>query len=155
MGAWVKFFKDRTTERGSDLDIEEKKASWSKGRLDDIISVQISQRTLCGVMSIPDTEWHQYDRYMASLSVGPQQSFRSARVIQAKVNTKHLGKNIIITNSTGIISIELTNQSTKDTMPIKSEHVGLWITLYILANGETGITFCERGAFNGDKQILK
>jgi len=158
MGSWIKFFKDRTSERGSDLDIEEGKASWTQGKLDNIISVQVFEKSLCGVLSIPDTKWHQYDRYMVSMgTVNPsiKQSFRSARIIQAKITSKHIGRSVMYLSSVGLLSAQLTNNQADNTILLEQKHIGLWITLYIIADGQAGVTFCERGAFHGDKQILR
>lgn len=41
MGAWVKRFVDGKFEVGTDYDVSNKKASWTKGRLDWISSVEI------------------------------------------------------------------------------------------------------------------
>lgn len=152
MGSWVKIFKDQTKEHGSDKDIELKKASWSKGRLDNIISVQLFEKSVCCVLSVPNTEWYQYDRYMASLSVGSQ-SFRSARVVQAKITPSHVGKYISSSYAPGALLIEINTKS-KNGILVKAKDVNLWLTAYILVNKKIGLTVCEKGAFNGDKQIL-
>jgi len=157
MGIWIKFFEDRTRERGSDKDISNGQASWSKGKLDNIRCVQLFEKNLCCALTVPNTEWHQYDRYMASMGAVDctiKQSFRSARVIQAKITPEHVGKSISCVSSTGVFLAELTCDA-KDATLIKEENVGLWITLYILANGQAGMKFCEKGAFYGDKEILK
>lgn len=158
MGTWIKIFKDGSVEHGSDKDILKRKASWSKGKLTDIESVKIFENNLCGSMIIPNTEWHQYDRYMASLlsfKDSNQQSCRTARVIQAKVKQEHVGKYINHKYMSGMLFVNLGNKANNDNILITKNHIDLWITLYLLCNGQTGIVICEKGAFSGDNQILR
>lgn len=153
MGAWLKLFSDGSSERGSDGDISEGKASWSRGRLRDIDSVYLSDNRFVCVLQVPNTEWYQYDRYMAPLGVvGKNVSIRTARVIQAKIQPEHVGNKIHSKFNGGVLFVRFSNAG--DTI-ISQEHVGLWITVYILNNGNIDFTICQRGAFHGDKQILK
>lgn len=156
MGAWLKLFIDGSSERGSDLDIAEGKASWSRGRLDNIKSVQLFDKTLCCVLTVPDTNWHQYDRYIAPLGiVGKGISTKTARVVQAEIKPEHLGMGVTISSSTGVLFVSLCDTPSKNDILISQDHVGLWLTTYILINGHIGFIISQRGAFNGDKQILK
>jgi hypothetical protein len=41
MNGWIKKFADGTQEIGSDYDIRNKKASWRRGRLGDLVSVEL------------------------------------------------------------------------------------------------------------------
>jgi hypothetical protein len=43
MNGWTKIFTDGTTEYGSDLDVLTKKASWSRGKLDNVTAVSVQQ----------------------------------------------------------------------------------------------------------------
>jgi hypothetical protein len=40
MNGWTKYFTDGTKEEGSDEDVRDRKASWSKGRLQDICCLE-------------------------------------------------------------------------------------------------------------------
>ena len=156
MGAWLKLFKDGSSERGSDSDIAEGKASWSRGRLDGIKSVQLFDRTHCCALTMPNTQWHQYDRYMAMLgATGNNMSTKTARVVQAEIKPEHIGKAIHITNSARTILVYLCENIPKGDILISQEHVGLWATVYILNTGKIGFVISQRGAFNGDEQILR
>jgi len=156
MGAWVKLFKDGSSEHGSDLDIKEGKASWSRGLLDNIVSVHLSDKMYCCALNVPNTEWYQYDRYMATLgAVGNNMSSRTARVIQAKVQPEHVGKKICLTIFPYTTIATFCNDILKDGILISQEHVGLWVTMYILTNNKIGITMSKKGAFHGDEQVLK
>jgi len=154
MGAWIKFFKDGPSEHGSDIDIAKGRASWSRGRLDSITAVQLFDNTVCLDVRVPNTSWHQYDRYLAFLGdFGENASSRSARVVQAEIKHHHVGQSVRYMRVNNTSFINMDNSQTGKI--ISSEDVGLWITGYILSNGKTGLEFCRRGAFNGDKQILK
>jgi len=154
MGAWIKFFKDGPSEHGSDIDINNGKASWSRGRLNNITFVQLFEDRTCLNMNVPNTSWHQYDRFVAPLGeYGKNVSARIARVVQAEIKSCHVGLSAqyICINHTAFINL----QDSSDGRVITSKDIGLWITGYILYNGETGLEICEKGAFNGDKFILK
>jgi hypothetical protein len=159
MGTWIKTFNDGSIECGSDRDIQNKKASWTRGRLTDIESVKILEKNLCGILTIPNTEWHQYDRYMASLmsvkTPNESQSHRTARVVQAKITPEHVDRYIHCVHMAGIVLVDLGNEPNNDNILITKDCVGLWITLYILCNGKIGIVICQKGAFNGDDQVLR
>jgi len=64
---WIKKFEDGTSELGYDHLIEEKKASWTRGRQDGIMSVEMSHGDLytCIDSDIP-AEYYQYDEYESS-----------------------------------------------------------------------------------------
>jgi hypothetical protein len=155
MGTWIKTFTDGSIECGSDRDIKKRKASWTQGRLTDIEAVKIFEKNLCGVLNIPNTEWHQYDRYMASILSPNPQSYRTARVIQAKITPEHIGKYINPIQLAGIVLVDLDDKPNNDNILITKDYVDSWITFYILCNGKTGIVICQKGAFNGDNQILR
>jgi len=156
MGAWLKLFEDGTSERGSDADISKGKSSWSQGCLNNIKSVQIFERRHCCVLNMPNTNWHQYDRYIAPLdNMGNNASVRIARVMQAEIKPEHIGKNVFVIKSIRTIIANLCSNVSENGILISQEHVGLWVTMYILINGQLGILISERGAFHGDKQIFK
>ncbi len=156
MGAWIKLFKDGSSEHGSDLNIKEGKASWSRGLLDNIKSVQLFDKTYCCVLDIPNTEWYQYDRYLAMLgNVGKNMSSRTARIIQAKITPEHIYKTLCLTEFPGVLMATLCDDKSKDGILVSQEHVNLWVTMYILVHGQIGITISKRGAFHGDEQVLK
>jgi hypothetical protein len=153
MEAWEKFFKDGTTEIGSDEAIENQLASWSRGRLDDIISVSIFNDN-CGVsIAFPDTNWHQFDRFIAFLGDSGQQQNRIARIIQAEIKQNHVGKYIIIKDTTSMSMIEL--QDEKADFKIVDFHVSKWLTAVLYIDNRIGIYISDRGRFYEHHQILK
>ena len=155
-GTWLKFFNDGTLERGSDVDIDKGLASWSKGRQDNIKSVHLEHNFNTCCLSLPNTQWYQYDRYMAMLGqAGNNVSKRTGRVIQAQIKQEHVGKTLSSMVSKGITVANLDDTPSENGILISQKHVGLWVTMYILVNNQIGITICEKGAFYGDKQILK
>ena len=145
MGAWVKIFSNLTSERGSDYDIEVGKASWSKGRLNNITSVQIIENRLCGVLAVPDTTWHHYDRYTVLLGkYGTNISKRILRVIQAKITPQHIGKRIDHSSSAFFLYVELKSTPKESGVLIRQE-VGKWISLYVCSNGKAGFSISSKG----------
>ena len=156
MGVWIKLFEDGSSEHGSDRDIVDGKASWSRGRLVGIQSVYINDKRNACVLRMPKTEWHQYDRYLSMISPGEgQRSIRSARVVQAKIKKHHVGKSIRVANHGRSLTVELTDKNLSSYIFITKDNIGSWVTMYTLVNGIAGVEISERGAFNGDKQVLK
>jgi len=155
-GSWLKLFNDGTSERGSDVAIKKGLASWSKGRQDDIKSVHLEHNFNTCCLSVPNTHWYQYDRFMAMFGkTGSDVSQRVGRVIQAQITQEHVGKTLSCMVSKGITVANLDDTPSENGILISQEHVNLWVTMYILVNNQIGITICERGAFYGDKQIFK
>lgn len=64
---WIKKFEDDTVELGYDSLIEEKKASWTRGRQDRITCVRLRHDDLfISIKSDVPGEYHQYDEYESS-----------------------------------------------------------------------------------------
>jgi len=156
MGVWIKLFNDGSSEHGSDSDIINKQASWSRGRLDGIESVQIFEGNVGVVLVVPNTEWYQYDRYVALLDTpGVHVPTRVARVVQALIKPEHIGKRVNFKQAIGLFYASLEDTPSEQGLLVCKEHVGLWISIYVLINKQAGIQFCERGAFHGDQQISR
>jgi hypothetical protein len=60
MGYWIKHFKDGSTEKGTDIAIKSKIASWSKGKLNDMSGVELSHAQY-KIEIHGDGEFHQSD----------------------------------------------------------------------------------------------
>jgi hypothetical protein len=162
MGTWIKLFNDGLSEVGSDSDIDQNKASWSRGRLDNIYSVQITERILDGELRVPDTEWHQFDRFEVSVGTsGTTSGKRIARVIQAKIQDCHMGMFICynIDNSkflwASIESCLPKSEGTQRAIKITDAYLGQWLSLRISANRKSEIYIGERGKLNGNKQVFR
>jgi hypothetical protein len=157
MGAWIKVFNDGSTENGLDSDIEAKKASWSKGRLSDISKVQIYEKMIECVLSVQETNWHQFDRYTADISsVGTVKSKRIGRVIQAEIKQQHVGMYLCYNiEDHRFLWANVTNYASKQdsqkVIRITSNLVGQWISLCISSSKNGTLWIGERGKFNGHK----
>jgi hypothetical protein len=156
MGAWVKVFKDFTTEGGSDLEISKGRASWSKGRLKNIIRVFISEKLSSATLELPDTQWHQFDR-MACIE---GQTIRLFRVIQAKILEHHKGSYLCYANDknskkTYFSWCYLSDEpKSQNSLLIESSHIGKWISIQVSSNDSPVFFLADRsGEFNG--AILK
>jgi hypothetical protein len=162
MGTWIKVFEDGSTERGSDSKIANKLASWSQGRLSNIVSVQITDRMIQAVISAPKTDWHHFDRYEALISgPGVADSKRVARVVQAEVKSSHVGMYVCYNiNDLKYLWVDIVNSpllgeptNPVETMIITEEDVGKWLSVCIGHGIGCKIFLGERGKFNGHKQI--
>ena len=153
MGAWVKFFKNASPEIGTDQAIESGRASWSRGSLHDIVKVQLSDKSLSVILVVPDTEWYQFDRYHAYIGEEKRpKATRVARVIQAEVQKKHIGRDLLYNNSTYLFEVKINGED--NGYKITERDVGKWITVSIVGSK---ISWClaEKGKFNGYKPISR
>ena len=66
MRAWIKYFADGSKEVGNDIDIELKRASWSRGRLTDMVSAEVLYDNKRLAILIPGKFW-QSDDYEVSV----------------------------------------------------------------------------------------
>lgn len=162
MGAWIKFFEDGSSEHGHDLEIKNKTASWSQGKLSDIAKVQISERMNEALLSIPKTEWHQFDRYEALISgIGKAESTRVARVIQAKIGIQHLGMYLCYNIKdqrflwANISSCPPELDGSQEHIKITDVFLNKWISICISSTKKGLLWVGERGKLNGNKQISR
>jgi hypothetical protein len=134
MGLWIKFFTDKTNEYGTDELIKNKKASWSKGKFENIKHCRISVFDSLIDIEIPNTEWHQFDKFIAVLGEGTYKSVRTHMVLQAKIKSEHIGKFISINYYTGDIcdafECKLTNEAIPSStcIQIEESHCNKWFT---------------------------
>ncbi len=147
MGSWVKHFNDGSTEIGSDRAISRGDASWSRGKLDDIAFVQLSSRLLTFLLEIPNTEWHQFDRYTVALD-GVSESSRVARVLQAKVLNEHFNRYLLYNKNTYLVTLGLSDHPSE--WQVTKEHIGKWLTATIYSSGKISAGFSEKGKFNAN-----
>jgi putative ribosome biogenesis GTPase RsgA len=146
LGSWVKLFCDGTKEFGSDFLIRCKKASWSRGRLTDIQSVFVEEGGVASCLTVPNTEWHQFDRYLVILeSSGKQRSTLFAKVIQAKVTEEHVGKYISSSKIDSVVYFSVEEK--KSGIMITSEDVDKWLTVAI-KNKSINVFLGSKGQFD-------
>ena len=143
MSAWIKVFNDGTREVGTDESIRQNKASWSRGKLNDIKSVQIFEGQFGIRFTVEDTEWHQFDRFVSFLGQIGDQCNRVFRCIQAQIKQKHIGKYIIINKIEPVYLISLGDMETN--FKITKEYIGKWISCAILPSGKITIAISDKG----------
>jgi hypothetical protein len=146
-GTWVKFFTDGTQEHGSDIDIANRTASWSRGRLSDVTEVSISEGTRSVHLNAEDTEWHQFDRFVIPVATGTHRPQRTHRVIQAKIQPHHVGLLVEMKKTSTITLCSLVGDKTKYTGEerIIEDDVGLWLTVILPAKDKPYAVIAERG----------
>ena len=93
---WIKKFEDDTMELGYDPLIEQKKASWSKGRQDGIVSVVMNHEDLFAYINsdVPG-EYYQYDEYESS-AFGESKLIE--RVIMCKADNRFHYEHVLLGN---------------------------------------------------------
>lgn len=147
-GCWIKIFDDNSKEKGTDIDIKAGTASWSRGRQTDIKEVLLFDGFLGLSLSVPDTKWYQFDRYISPVAVGQQKSLRTARAIQAEINSSHLDKYIIGSTKNSNMSWAIVSDDRKEhdlKIKVEEKHIGLWLTLVLLCQKSPIISLSNRG----------
>jgi len=161
MSAWTKYFIDGTTEKGNDIDITRRKASWSKGRLKDIVGVMLhspsapNMNNICRVF-FPDSEWHQFDNMIVPVSVGTHIPQRISRTVQVKIKTEHIGGYILerindsslVDNRSYRYYKEINNEEAHAFIKIESKYLNKWFTITI-SDTDYSIGFYDKGQING------
>lgn len=155
-GGWIKKFYDNQEEYGFDSLVKSKKSSWSKGRLHDIESVFLFNKECLTryALSIPNTEWHQFDRFCCiSNSDNEPVVRRMARVVQAKINQEHILMNLskrslFVSNSkqlTFFFFLESLESGLKGDNILTQQAVGQWLSLILLPDNSHAVQLSERG----------
>lgn len=131
---WIKYFADGEIEIGSDILIDQGKASWRNGRLNDITSVEIieNEKTY-SLTSIYASKWWQGDDYYASYS-GPNKAVPGKlvrRFVQFKIEQGNIGKHIVLIKLPTGYKIVLRDNAQNSLFQILPEHLGMWLTLSI------------------------
>ena len=99
-GKWIKHFTDGSTEEGSDHNIAFGNASWTRGRLEDISKVELTNGAYNAILEVPKTEWLQFDRLQAMATIGKNiLPTRQYRVIQALIKPEHVGSYLLVGQS--------------------------------------------------------
>jgi len=134
MNGWTKYFSDGTEEHGSDTDVNLGRASWSKGRLDSMVSVSLSHAgrhiALSGI--VPGEFW-QADLFEAVL-------FTSGSTLIARRLARRIGPNdrlmqIYSTDHSVMLRVLDIPGSAGSVLPgdtlevIHSEDIGNWLIL--------------------------
>lgn len=152
--SWIKYFKDGTSEIGTKELIDKGKASWSNGRLSNLLKVYLSGFDKYIIAEVDDVEWYQFDRFLSNF-FSESQDLMTARVLQFKLNKAHLDSylcyninkdepNLIFINSskTGTLSTRITDQ-----------FIDQWVSV-ILSKTKIEILLSKRGSISGSKSIF-
>jgi hypothetical protein len=161
MGAWVKLFVDGSKEHGSDQEIAKGNASWSRGRLDGIREVRLFGKTQVCSLSVPNTLWHQFDRFIVVVSEGTPQPIKTHQVAQAEIKDIHVGLSLVGSNNGGcyfwtmVQDIRQSNKNSFLCKLIEEEDVGKWLTVVLPSRDYPRITFSTKGKINDNKYISR
>lgn len=151
-GSWIKVFADKTTEQGHDYLIDQKKASWTQGRQDNIKEVFLSEGLIAVTLEVPETVWYQYDRYSVILSENPYPK-RIARFIQAQISKRHIGQYLCYNNKDiHLVWATVKPKMVGDRYKIISTDINKWITAEI-SSSKVKLFIGEKSSRNG-KQVF-
>jgi hypothetical protein len=153
-GCWIKTFIDGTKEAHYDTPLLEK-SSWSQGRLSYIKEVFIKEGILGFTLEIPNTEYHQYDRYSVELISTRPTTVRKARYLQALITEEHVGFYLCYNNNSTYTSWASLQKKPKGQSyyRIQNQDVGKWIT-FCLSNCTSKLFLCGKDDLNGE-QLFK
>ena len=157
IGSWQKIFVDGSTEDGHDKKIARGEASWSKGRLDGIVEVNLSEGIVFCVLTVPNTKWHQFDRYVIPACEGTHTPTRIYRAVQAEVQEHHVGMFVVCQHANGRFFWAIVAHSKAPetdycfNKPITEAQVGKWVTVVLPQRGSPFMSFAPRGRINDDK----
>ena len=158
MGMWQKLFSDGSSELGTDFQIQRGEASWSKGNLKDIESVQLSSNHIIACLTVPYTSWHQFDRFEVKINEGVPSSKRVYRVIQAEVKPHHVGKYLVQRDRGKQIFWVFVDllPLPKESIKINPSMIGKWITVVVPERGYPYLILSSKGQIkDGYKHILR
>lgn len=145
MNGWIKRFFHGTIEIGKDEDVRHKKASWSKGRLQGIKSVELHHKGIQLTIEGAGEYW-QSDDY--EVDFGMNIPILIARRIQKKVQPEDRFVCIFSDDRSlyvRFLSANRLNGSRKPIFPIDSNNIGKWITLeYNLETGNKSLSYEEK-----------
>ena len=167
MGFWVKLFRDGSKENGSDKEIEEKRASWSKGRQDDIKTVGIDDGKKTASIQLWgfDSEWFQFDNYACLVSDGEAESIRTHRIVQFKI-TEEMVDNYVDFCAVGrknyMVYIDGDCETGEGSfgihsLKIEDDFVGKWFSLILPSQAPPYMELsASKGRLDGNfKQVFK
>jgi hypothetical protein len=159
MIGWLKLFTDNTKEYGNDEAIEAGKASWSRGRLDDIQEVRLFNISRTGSLTVPDTMWHQFDRLIVPLVEGTHKPQRTHQVVQAKIYEHHIGMYLVCSCVGQRFFWAVVGDKIEEaffTKEITKHHLDKWLTVILPAKDYPAMSFSPKGKMRHDnKQIFK
>jgi hypothetical protein len=153
-GGWIKTFYDGKKEYGFDDLIKTHKSSWSKGQLHNIEEVTITNDQSCSsyILAVPNTEWHQFDRFYTILNGSSQSlTYRAARVIQAKINNFHIGMNLSLhkmeesNNIESFYYLEHLREGCGYDNIITKSAMDKWLSLILLPNDTVAVQLTQKG----------
>jgi len=155
MGRWVKYFTDGSVEIGEDKDIEKKKASWTKGRLNSIWKVGFSNQDFTSrafLKSKISTNWYQFDRFELDISTGI--SIRKFRVAQLELTNDFVDSFVKYNVDSATFSIIKDSTNTPKIFKILDSHIGAWLSLiYFEDIGSLNLKLCQKGHYAGENII--
>ena len=137
MSYWIKYFSDGKEETGSDRHIREGRASWSRGRLDSMISVTLLFAKKYVTLQGEGPFW-QKDTFASSYNLPPR---RIARQIGKKIHSGEEGWASLHSRELGVFTIQIDReQSSKNTTQITEADINSYLVVTVSNTGDIKIT---------------
>lgn len=126
---WVKKFADGSLEVGSDNDVRLKKASWTRGRLENMTGVELSYNGYLIILEGTGDFWQSDD--MEAIFMGGVGSKVVKRRIQKKINEWDRYLFISQTNSHAYFSVESSprHEEFGVTKKLDNAYRNAWLTI--------------------------
>jgi len=122
---WTKYFVDNTIEEGYDDLVSARKASWSKGRLTGIESVELRHSGICLDVNLGDGIWHQQDTMISNVVAGTiSPGIVVARFVGRQFNEQDVGKKIALLSLVTHHSLRFTEN---EGQVVEPKMFGSWI----------------------------
>ena len=140
MNYWMKFFNDGTKEKGTDADIANRNASWSRGRLKGIKAAIINYAGT--IIKVYGTDIWQKDQFVSHMNLPGRKIARSlgVRIMYDDVGKlayiKHEGNHVYV--------LDLVDKLEDHAIVIEPEDVGKWLVLKISRVGTVGLSVEEK-----------
>jgi len=135
MHGWIKHFSDGTSEVGSDRAVRSHRASWTRGRHEGMVSVDLHWNGMLYTLSCGEGEYFQSDTMTALFSPGQKMPGKmQTRRISRQLNENDVGKFISHNRIDSVTIVRLSDE--EDSTEIVTSMIGKWLILELTA--ETG-----------------
>lgn len=137
MSHWIKYFSDGKEETGSDKDIRQSRASWSRGRLDSMIGVMLHFAQKYVTLQGEGPFW-QKDIFTSSYNLP---SRRVARQIGKKIHRGEEGWASLRQGKLGVFTIQIDReQSSKSATQITEADINSYLVVTVSNTSDIKIT---------------
>lgn len=143
MSHWIKLFSDGTDEKGTDTNIAKGKASWSRGRLTQMIAAVLHYSGRTVRLEGIGPYW-QKDIATMSFNSSPK---RIARQLGKKINEDDIGWAALLGGGAGAFTIKIVKEEPTLILPrvqVKKSDIGRFLVVTISNTSEVKLSVEKR-----------